>query len=296
MNIIKLKRYKQILIATLLLFSMVKSGAQDSQIPQGELSFYLKEVNSMLHVELFDNGSGETCFGAGVQYNYYVTRGLSFSGGLEYQPYRSKIILDDFTDSYSLIDSEGDDMIFRSSANLYRERHTVRMLNIPLLVQWETKGLSTSFFTATGIQLGIPLAANYKATVDGLETAGYFPQWDALLTSPRFMGFGEWDTQQSGKEKLKLKSSYSFLFELGIKQRLKNEFRHLYVSVYLELGLNDLKNEKNQQTLISYNVENPTDFHFSSVIYSYSQASGYNYVNKIKSQSVGFRIRYSFGW
>ena len=297
MNHFKFNQYKQILIAALLLIFAGTARAQYYQLPKGELSFYLKGLNSKLNIDMGENGDSDTRFGAGfgVQYNYYIARGVSFSGALEYQSYRSETILDNFADSYGLRDAEGDDMIFRNSANVYHERQSVGMLNIPLLIQWETKGHSRKLFTATGIQLGLPLAANYKATAFDLETSGYFPQWDAHLTSPRFMGFGSWETKHSGKEKLKLKSSYSFLFELGLKQQLK-EFRHLYVSAYVELGLNDLTKGSDPQALIGYNLDNPTDFHHASVIYSSPQATGNDYVNKVTSQSFGFRMRYSFSW
>jgi hypothetical protein len=297
MNHFKFNQYKQVLIAALLLLSAGTATAQYYQLPKGELSFYLKGLNSKLNIDMGENGDSDTRFGAGVgvQYNYYIARGLSFSGALEYQSYRSETILDNFNDSYNLSDSEGDDMIFRSSANVYHERQSVGMLNIPLRIQWETKGHSRRLFTATGIQLGLPLAANYKATAFGLETSGYFPQWDALLTSPRFMGFGNWDTKHSGKEKLKLKNSYSFLFELGMKQQLK-EFHNLYVSVYVELGLNDLTKTSDPQALIGYNVNSPIDFQHGSVIYSSPQAAGNNYAGKVSSQSFGFKMRYAFSW
>ncbi|MGQ7870677.1 outer membrane beta-barrel protein [Sunxiuqinia sp. sy24] len=298
MNHFKFNQYKPILIAAILLLAAGTAKAQYYQLPKGELSVYLKGLNSKLNIDMGENGDSDTRYGAGfgVQYNYYFARSWSFSGALEYQSYRSKTTLDNFTDSYSLSDAEGDDMIFRSSASVYQEWQSVGMLNIPLRIQWETKGHSTKLFSATGIQLGLPLVANYTATAFGLETSGYFPQWDAHLTSPRFMGFGSWKAHNSGKEKLKLKTSYSFLFELGIKRELK-AFRHLYVSAYVELGLNDLVKGNNPQApLIGYDVNNPTEFQYASLIYSSPQTVGDNYVHKVTSQSFGFRMRYAFSW
>ncbi len=297
MNHFKFNQYKQILIAALLLLSAGTATAQYYQLPKGEFSVYLKGLNSKLNIDMGEYGDSDTRYGAGVglQYSYYILPGWSFSGALEYQSYRSETILDNFADSYGLSDAEGDDMIFRSSASVYHERQTVGMLNIPLRLQWESKAESTKLFAATGIQLGLPLAANYKATAFGLKTSGYFPQWNAELTSPRFMGFGSWGTQHSGKEKLELKSSYSLLFEFGFKQQLQAT-RHLYVSAYVELGLNDLAKASDPQALIGYDVNNPTDFNYASVIYSSPQATGDNYTHKVTSQSFGFKMRYAFSW
>lgn len=297
MNHFKFNQYKQVLIAVFLLLSAGTATAQYYQLPKGEVSVYLKGLNSQLSIDMRETADSDTRFGAGagVQYSYYISRNWSLSGALEYQSYRSETILDNFADSYSVSDAEGDNMIFRSSADVYHERQSVGMLNIPLRIQWETTGYSTRLFAASGIQLGLPLAANYKATAFGLETSGYFPQWDALLTSPRFMGFGSWSTKHSGKEKLKLKNSYSVLFELGIKQQLK-AFRHLYVSAYVELGLNDLAKASDPQALMGYNVDSPIDFQHGSVIYSSPQAAGNNYAGKVSSQSFGFKMRYAFSW
>ncbi len=297
MNRFKFNQYKQILIAALLLLSAGAATAQNPQLPKGEFSVYLKGLNSKLNIGMREYGDSDTRFGAGagLQYSCCFLPGWSFSGALEYQSYRSETILDNFADSYRMNDAEGDDMIFRSSASRYHERQSVGMLNIPLWIQWESKAQSTKLFAATGVQLGLPLAANYTATASYLETSGYFPQWDTELTSPRFMGFGSWDTKHSGKEKLKLKNSYSFLFEFGFKQQLQAT-RHLYVSAYVELGLNDLAKASDPQALIGYDVNNPTDFNYASVIYSSPQAASDNYTHKVTSQSFGFKMRYAFSW
>ncbi|RKD92122.1 outer membrane beta-barrel protein [Mangrovibacterium diazotrophicum] len=298
MNHLKFKKYKQFIIAAVLLLSAGAATAQEYRLPQGEFSVYLKGPFSKLKADLGENGESTNRFGAGfgLQYSRYFTPHLSLSGALEYQSYRSKIILQEFTDSYSLTDAEGDNMVFRSSANSYRERQSVDMLNIPIRVQWETIGKSRNLFAATGIQIGLPISANYKGTAYGLKTSGYFPEWDAELTSPTFMGFGNWGTQQSGKEKLKLKPSYSWLFELGFKQQLQ-EMRAFYVSAYVELGLNNLaKSTDEQQALIGYNTENPTTFNYSSVINSSPKAGSSNYVNKVTTQGFGIKMRYAFSW
>ncbi|KOH42809.1 hypothetical protein [Sunxiuqinia dokdonensis] len=142
MNRFKFNPYQQVLIAIFLLLSAGSATAQYYQLPKGELSVYLKGVNSKLHIDMRETADSDTRFGAGagIQYSYYLSRNWSVSGALEYQSYRSETLIDNFADSYSVSDAEGDNMIFRTSADVYHERQSVGMLNIPLRIQWETTG------------------------------------------------------------------------------------------------------------------------------------------------------------
>jgi len=298
MNKFKNKFYKQILIATALFLSVGSVSAQEYRISDSEFSVYIKAPCSGLKTNMEDYGSSNTRFGAGIglQYSYYLNTNWSISGALEYQEYRNKVLLNNFTDQYSLTDAEGDNIIFRSSVSLYREWQSVGMLNIPLKIQWETQGESTRLFAATGVQLGLPAYTTYTGTAYNLKTAGYFPQWNTELTSPLFMGFGDWGgKQQSEKNKLKLKPSYSLLFEIGMKHPMCN-MQNLYVSAYMELGLNDIrKNSNSDQPLINYNVNNPTQLGYASVLNSSMQSSGLTYVGKVTTQGFGLKMRYAFG-
>lgn len=306
MNLLKFNTYKQYILAAVLLLSAGAAAAQqdqeqDQELPQlskNQWAVYLKGPFSKLKIDMGPNGDSKNGFGVGVglQYNRYLTQQWSLSGGLEFQPYHSDIHLNNFSDAYGLTDAEGDDMEFRAAADRYHEEQTAGMLNIPIRVQWETAPAPRQLFAATGVQLGIPLYANYSGTYNELETSGYFPQWDAELTSPEFMGFGQWGTQRTGQEKLKLKTSYSLLFELGVKQQLQ-ENRAIYLSAYYELGLNDLtKSANGQQALINYNIDDPTAFEYASVIDSAPGATGSNYARKLKTRSFGLKLICAFGW
>ncbi|PTN09036.1 outer membrane beta-barrel protein [Mangrovibacterium marinum] len=298
MKKVKINRYKQLVIAALLLLSARAATAQEYRLPEGELSVYLKGPYANLNVDMNGAGDNNSRFGAGlgVQYSRYLNPTWSVSAALEYQSYRAKTVLEGIADAYSLTDLEGDNMVFRTSASTYREWQSAGMLNVPLRIQWENNAPGAHLFAAAGLQLGFPVRARYKATAYGLETSGYFPQWDAELTSPRFMGFGSWGTQQSNKQKLKLKTSYSMLLELGFKQQLRS-MRNLYVSAYLELGLNDIaKTNNNQQPLINYDPAKPTQFGYASLLNSSQQTTGTRYTGKVKTQGFGVKMRYAFSW
>ena len=104
MSHLKFNRYKQFFIAAVLLLSAGAATAQEYRLPQGEFSIYLKGPFSTLKTKMVDNGESTDRFGAGfgLQYSRYFSANWSVSGALEYQSYRSKIILQDFVDGYSL--------------------------------------------------------------------------------------------------------------------------------------------------------------------------------------------------
>ena len=274
------------------------ASAQAEPAKMHELSFYGKVAFNGLDYQLTGDATrnGRLGAGLGVQYARYLNENWSISAGLEYQQYRSEAILSNFSDYYGTTDTEGADFNFRSSADTYKEWEGVSMINIPLSLQYETPSPWTTarIYASVGFQLGIPVISKYKATADGLKTSGYYPQWDALLENPGFMGFGSWGTVQSSKQKMDIRNSNSLLLEIGFKQQL-NEKQDLYFGFYADFGLNQL-NKKNQSPspLIEYDVDNPTDFKFNPLFYSAPQAQGKTYLTKPKTQGFGIKIRYAF--
>ena len=287
-------------LAGMLMLSFGAASAQPESEPEkmSELSFYGKVAFNGLDYQLTGEATRNNRLGAGlgIQYAHYLNKNWSISAGLEYQQYRSEAILSNFSDYYGTTDTEEADFNFRSSADTYKEWQGVDMVNIPLLLQYETSSLwaTASIYASVGFQLGIPVFSKYKSTAYGLKTSGYYPQWDALLENPSFMGFGSWGTVKSSKQKLDIRNSNSLLLEIGFKQQL-NAKQDLYFGFYADLGLNNLnKNSKTSSALIEYEAGNPTNFQFNSVLNSSPQAQGETYGKKLKNQEFGLKIRYAF--
>lgn len=292
----RLNFYKHIVLSCILLLSAGIITAQQSASQRKEISVYIMKggVSSLKYdMDMDEEQDGRWGGGLGVQYALYLSSNWSVSAGAEYQQYHSETTFSDFEGYYSTTDSEGDDFEFRSSASSYQEKQMLDMLNIPLRIQYETTGKSTRFFASTGIQWGIPVQTKYKVIATDLKTAGYYAQYDALLESPAFIGFGNWGTVVKDDQKLDIKNSFSLLFELGIKQQVK-ENEDLYIGLYAELGLNKLNKERNpSKELISYNTENPTEFQFESITSGSPGGQGKVYADKLKTIGFGLKIRYA---
>nr|WP_321357912.1 hypothetical protein [uncultured Draconibacterium sp.] len=289
---------KLICLSILLLLSCGAVTAQKTTSRKQELSVYGKGFYSTLKYDVLGKAEPNNGFGMGfgIEYTLYLNTRWSFSTGGEYQQYRSSVIFYNFNDHYQAIDAENSNFDFYTSADVYKEKQSVGVINIPLLFRYETPSpwTNTFIFGSAGVQLGIPVRSKYEATVENLKTSGYFQQWDAMLNNPKFMGFGSWGTVQRSNQDLDIRNSYSILFELGFKKEL-NEKENIYLGYYADLGLNQLtKDSSSPSALIQYDVDNPTEFQLKTLFNSAPQAQGETYASKPKIRGFGIKIRYAF--
>ena len=294
----KMNQYRLIFLTMVLLMSFGAVTAQNETRKEQEFSVYGKGIFNSLVYDLTEGVNRDNGYGAGFgfQYAMYLNSRWSVSAGLEYQQYRSEALFTDFSYYYGTTDAEGTDFDFYSSANNYKEKQWVDMINIPIMFRYETPTPWTNAFIygTAGFQLGIPVTSKYRTTAENLETSGYFQQWDVTLNNPAFAGFGSWGTVESDKQKLDIRNSYSLLLEVGFKQQL-NEKRNLYVGFYADLGLNSLAKESSPSSaLIKYDADNSTEFKFNPLFYSAPQAQGEAYETRPKTRGFGIKIQYAF--
>ncbi|PTN07903.1 outer membrane beta-barrel protein [Mangrovibacterium marinum] len=298
MNRYQLSWLKPVLLALALsVGAAVQIRAQEILIPESEVSVYLKGPFSKVSLDVGDAGENNNRFGlgVGVQYAHYFNLNWSVSGGLEFQTYRSEALFDSFSDAYAATDVEGDNFQFRYQLDAYQERLNMALINIPIRVQYEDEFTKHfMFYGSVGVAVGFPLVAKYKSRAFGLTTAGYYQQWDALLNSPRFMGFGNWGNQSTGKQELDPKTSFSLLLETGLKHKI-SVGHNLYFGIFADIPLNKLnKSGDDVLPLIEYDPAQPTSFIYNSVITAAPGAQGDTYADKMKALAFGVKLRYSF--
>lgn len=234
-----------------------------------------------------DNG-----FQVGIGYRYYLNENWSLGSGVEYQYFDSHIFSKNLSDKYQTQDMEGDAFEFRYSADDYRENQNAQYLSIPINVQFETSG-ETAWYANLGGKVGFNLSAEYETKIKQLNTSGYYEQWNVELFDPRFMGFGTWNEVNSGKKDLELKTLFMLTAETGVKQKV-SEKSNIYIGLYLNYGLNDLKEESTNQNAIQYNVNQPNEFMFNSFLNS-SESIGNPYSEKLNLMSFGVKLNWAWG-
>ncbi|MDT0691138.1 outer membrane beta-barrel protein [Salegentibacter sp. F188] len=276
------------------LLLMLVFGAISTSYGQSknEVSFSLGGLFSKLDYEVLGQKNNmENGLKIGVGYFYYLSDSWSIGTGTELQYIEGSAYLSDIEDADTTTDMEGEEFEFRYRAEDFFENQYVYFLNIPLQVQYETKGI-TRFYAAGGFKAGFVIQSEYEAEASSLTTSGYYKQYDAELSDPKFAGFGDFGPMQTTKSKLGLKTNFIFNLETGVKFMLEND-KALYMGLFVDYGLNNIRPEQDQQNLIAYNTEDPMNFINGSLLSSENNTDSTQYVEELNTLAFGLKIQYA---
>ncbi|PKD19486.1 hypothetical protein APR41_16125 [Salegentibacter salinarum] len=276
-----------------LVLALISASTPALAQSNNEVSFYLQGSFSELGYEALGQKSKlENGFGLGAKYAYYFSENWSLGTGAEFQYMEGSIFVPAIQGAFMTQDAEADAFEFRYQADNFSENQKVYFLNIPLQIQYESLGL-TRFYAAAGVKVGLGLASEYNTYATSLETSGYYPQYDVELTDPEFAGFGEFGAVNNAKSELDLKTNFVAHLESGVKFMLENR-QSLYMGIFLDYGLNDIKPDTSGQRLVDYNAQNPTEFAFGSVLFSRNDMNSEPYVDEVRTLAIGLKVQYAF--
>lgn len=274
---------KKYFIGLLILIGSVQV-AKSQEIQIGGGGFTTITPNNGDFINKDDNG-----YIFDVGYNYYLSDHWSIGLGVSYLQGRFAYQELDIKDAYPVIDIEKDALEFRYHADRYFESAKWHSLGIPLTIQYETLG-DIRWYFRTGI---VPSFVLGKSTAqmqwEGLQTSGYYEQWDAELTGPKFAGFGDWGKVEK-EQKVQFKNSYSWTIETGIKGAINRHF--LYFGLFANIGLNDMRPEEkqNEHEIAYLGTENePLKYHNV-----WAQKRFQN--KKLRNVQVGVSVKYGISW
>jgi hypothetical protein len=260
---------------------------------KNEVSFYLQGSFSKLNYEVLGQYSEmENGIGGGAKYAYYLIENWSIGTGAELQYIQGSIFVPSIQGSFMTQDSEADEFEFRYRATNFSENQEIYFLNIPLQVQYESSG-TARFYAAAGVKAGLVLNSEYQSSATSLGTSGFYSQYDVELTSPEFAGFGEFGAVGNSKSELNLKTNFVAHLESGIKLMLENS-QSLYMGLFLDYGLNDIKPDASRARLIDYNAQNPTDFVFGSLLSSRRDINALQETDEVRTLAFGLKLQYAF--
>ncbi len=263
--------------------ALLIAAAGYGQEKKSDVSVYagglLSYIDHSLEQGSIEKGNGGM---VGLRYSYYLDSNWSVGAGVEYQSYNDTSGFSNLSGEYSTTDIEDESFDFRYSADDLNEEHKLRYLNIPITVQYETSGL-TRFYVSAGAKIGFALSATYETTISELNTSGYYPQYDAELFGPEFMGFGALGRIESGRQDLETKMAFSGTFETGIKQ-LTGSNSSIYIGLFMDYGLNNIYEKKGTRQIIEYTREAPVNMQYNTVLDSGSAGDA-------RLVAYGFKIR-----
>ena len=201
-------------------------------------------LSSIHHQPGFFNGYAVD-FGIGYTYYIHPNWGIFFGLGQGIYNTRKKFNLDVLTPS--LIDKNG--YLFDLYTNLdYREAFQMMFLNIPVMIQYQTKQKNQSqskkqnryegFYAMGGVKAAISIKDKYESKITTITNTAYYPDMNNWAATQKFAGLGTFNDESNSDGNLNLVSpSIRFALEAGVKWRLNNDFL-LYIGAYCDLGLN----------------------------------------------------------
>jgi hypothetical protein len=280
-------------------------GFDDDLLPNPKFSLYggygLSYLNYTMDIGKRESGMG---LNAGLSYRF-GSFGFGFSIGAEIAQYNTTFLLDSLTTEQRLFDKEMTDLFpdgepfdFRSKLTEYREVQNAMMLQVPLMLQYQSGG-SAGFFFGIGGKVGIPISGKHKTTVAEIKNTGYYPYINNgegfLYDVQKFLGFGTFVPPETERESpLELKPAFFLSIETGLRIALGGAA--VYLGVFLDYGLNDIS-EVSNKPFVEYNMEDRRNFKINSAIHSNladieaaSESSG----AKVNPMAIGLKLRFSF--
>jgi len=184
---------------------------------------------------------------AGVGFTAFFSKQLGIHTGVGFGLYNIKNSVKSF---YTLTsgeeDCEGYLFDLHTTLNNYQETHRTMFLNIPLMLQFQTKqnqslnwkkGKRAGYYAMAGAKAFLHLSYRYTSEVVSLNNLAYYPMFDNWIETLPSMGIGDFEGNRVEK-KLKINILAVFAFETGIKWRIgKNVY--LYTGAYFDCGLHD---------------------------------------------------------
>jgi hypothetical protein len=220
-------------------------------------------------------------------YTYFINDSWGIGTGLELGYYQTKAELTgDKVITTNMVDTEGEGFEHRLRVQGYQEKQKMVALSIPLLVQYQTaEQKSIQWYVKGGFKISIPLRASYKASADEVQASGYYPNVNLEITDLPVHGFGK-KSNWGGTGNYLLNPSVSLTAEAGTRFKLRTG-RILYAGLFVDYGLNNIKQDQGVSSLIGYNSTSQNESKADGIF------SAANTTGNVRLVAYGIRFTYT---
>jgi hypothetical protein len=192
-------------------------------------------ANSYYEIDVhYGIGASELSFSSvpGFAISVYPIKHFGFSAGMEYSWHWTTKTHELNETNPIKVDSEGDSLIFKYTADEYRERLVGKFLQFPIMLKYS----NDSYYAAAGAKIGTVQSANASVNYKGLKTEGYYPEYKLTIDAPHYQGFGK-QKDSSSKTTISSKTLIMLALEGGIKLKLSDNFA-LLAGVFADYSFN----------------------------------------------------------
>jgi len=291
MKIIKTRQIKTLMTLLIMIYTIFsinvfaqKTLPEFSVYGGGGFSFFA------YHPNLRNASSGGFSADAGAGFTFFLHQQWGIHVGTGFGLYNVNVkvkSLQTITPGQEDCDANLYDL--HTTLNNYSEIHKSMFLNVPLMVQFQTKQYHSKdwkknnkpgFYAMGGIKTLFLLKNSYSSKIISLSNAAYYPEFDNWIATLPALGLGTFDGKSS-EETSKFGTLVMFALEAGTKWQIGDDL-FLYTGAFFDCGLNDpIKGNRKPYS-------NYTD------IESLSGFSIVMFADRINLMTVGIKLRLAF--
>ena len=187
-------------------------------------------------------------------YIYSLNSHFGIGSGIEFSQYKQEVSLIKSAQTLNNfeVDPSTSAFVYSVTTSNYREKQTLRAIQIPFFVQYKTNiNKGTDFNFRAGAKYFLPVNYKIKVTADYVNGTAYYPDVNLTIDNLPEYGFGgQGNYSASGEYNTKgiLMSSFElgFTFDMGDKNAL-------YAALFLENGYGSILDQNKDESYISYN-------------------------------------------
>ncbi len=260
----------------LLFISLLLWGTAATQAQEKSQSLYFN-IGTGFHNLKYDlqNGTHENSMGYtfNLGYNYFFSENWGFGVGLGLESFESKATLN-YQTSHISTDTDGESFEFRTQYTDWQEKQSILLLDIPLsFIYQKEMSEKLKFQFSIGPKVAFAAQSNYKTTGGTIETTGYYPQYNVVLSG---MPQHNFTTLTSfPKNGISMNPVVSAFGNLGGLYKLSKSM-DFYAGVYLDYGLTNMIDAQDK---LLYQEDGVYNGVFSSDL-----------TNKVKQFAFGFKL------
>ena len=221
-------------------------------------------------------------------YIYPLNSHFGIGTGLEFSQYKQEVSFSQPTATLSNfeVDASTSAFVYNMTTNNYREKQTLRALQVPLFVQYKkniNKGIDFNF--RAGAKYFLPIKYEINATADNANGTAFYPDVNLTIFDLPEFGFGQQNNYSASGE-YKTKGIIMSSFELGFTFDI-GEKSSLYAAMFLENGYGSILDQEKDESYISYNPTSLVD-RKANGLYSTDKDA------KIKPVAFGITLGWNF--
>ena len=222
----------------------------------------------------------------GLTYTFALGHWFGVRTGILGSVYRTQATLKDGTFTYGQVDDGGSAFDYNVKVTGYKETQQFFAATIPLLLHFHTGGPGMQWSLDAGGKLIFPFNSTIQASAQQLSLSGYYPNFHIVVSNLPQHGFGTQNGWHASSSTV-LKPAGALSAGTGVSFALSSR-SHLYVGIFADYGLTDLRDKPESLPLVSYSSAGVGKVKANGVLNtSNSGAAGL--------LSLGVQVRLSFG-